>query len=84
MAHRMEILGAGLALALLASPANAAIYTAQLDVISKSTIGPQGVSQGNVRIEDVGTDVNVSVTLVSRVEFVNTGGRTHHLYITSI
>jgi hypothetical protein len=61
-------------LAVSAMSAEAAIIAVDLDVISKSNIGPLGVSLGTVTVSDIAGGVIVDVKLLSGAAFVDTGG----------
>src|SRR4051812_13330573 len=61
----------------LSAPANALVYTSNLDIFSASAgIAPAGTNLGIVTVTDISGGVNVDVKLLNGAEFVNTGGHT--------
>src|SRR3981189_3390973 len=63
---------AGLGLVALGSQADASVYTGSLNVISDANIGSGTLGTGTVT--DIAGGVTVDVSLISGINFVNTGG----------
>lgn len=75
MLYRITGLLGAIGLFSMVGQAEAATYTADLDVISSSTIAPLGTSLGTVTVTDVSGGVTVDVTFnPSTVLFVDLGG----------